>query len=160
MFQYLVKSATILAMLHMVFGCAWHHGLKHPQSCITGNVAWDCCQHEQDDPDHSLRSESSAEQHDHGMAYSNGNEYRIGHPGECEQHQPSHGVCQDDRCIFTLSTNADDESAGQLQICHGGIWHCPIATHSPLLNSQRRQPGCSGIAQGMRAHLFLTVQII
>ncbi len=152
MHSILVKLATITTMLHMALGCAWHHGLAAPHTCMdhgTGSLA---CDHGGDDactghhPDHA--SHQSGPTVDSGC-----------HPGCQANHQHHHSGCQDDRCSFHPSNKFDPDSIRHLaEYLNGAVANTLlVAVPADYCRIDCSRHPC---APGMRAHLYYCVLVL
>lgn len=152
-----VKIATLAVMFHMAFGCVWHHGLVGSHVCLKDAVGSSCCDH-----------------HDEVHMHDPGNS-RLAHREHAElpydatplagcddlNHQDAHFCCHDDSCTYSQVVDFDCEAITKLTEYLGGALNRAVKTVSVSpVDTWQLPPVCQHSAPGLRAHLYLCVQIL
>lgn len=156
--SFLVHLASLAVMVHMTFGCNWHHGLGSTHAC-TNQSALSCCS---SDANNSADREDHEDGHEHGDHDHDSELPRTTtFDGDESSDSHSHFCCQDDGCNVTkvvkfvfkpldFSTpylgGAEDLAVAQLAAYPGSVI-------DPL-------PDCKCFAQKVRSHLQFSIQLI
>ena len=175
-------------MVHMAFGCAWHHGIAATHTCIAGKATvqsscageanscrskTSCCgassTHNQRIVDQNSGHGDCG--HDHGekkqqvdTGYSDKYDFAgvSAEPGCAGNHSHDHSTCQNDRCSFKRVVAFDLQRLVDVDEYHGCTSATTIQLNSVRVSSKtlgRFLPSRS-IAPEMRAHLYLCVMIL
>ena len=152
-----VTIATLIAMIHMAIGCAWHHGIRGEGGCsrtchavVDASLCQACDADQESDvhrKGHSLVDTLTPCPVDSpcGLALSN--------PTGAE-----HSPCVDDRCTFTRPGSVDigKDADWVVQLQPGFLTRTDTPTQA--LDGRVRDCRMAGIfPPNLRAHLFLGV---
>jgi len=163
--SFLVHLASIAVMVHMTFGCSWHHGLAAASECSHTDSLSSCCvtvepdSHDEsghDDHDGHERADHDCDDKSHEK--SSLPDSTFDHGDQDSDH--NHFCCSDDGCNvikvvkfkFTLFDSLTQylggaEASAILQAASTGFAIDPF-------------PDCVFFAPNVRAHLILGVQLI
>ena len=153
----IIHIASLAVMVHMTFGCNWHHGFGSAHACENQNSLSYCCASNENDSASELVDVHDCDghgDHDHDSDLP----LRSTFDADDSEHNHSHLCCQDDGChvikavkyVFTPL----DFSISYL----GGVEKAAIAKASVF--TVDRFPDCRFAALKIRSHLLFAVQLI
>ncbi len=156
--SFLVHIASLAVMVHMTFGCSWHHGLGSANACANQDTLSTCCssvegEHADSGHDH--------DGHEHGVCDAEFPELESALGAEEPTHGHNHLCCQDDGCklikLVKFVYGPLDFSTTYL----GGAENAAVATTMSYPGSSVNPfPDCNCLAPKMRSHLLLGKQLI
>lgn len=153
----LVKIATVAVMFHMALGCVWHHGLGGPHVCMKNDVGSSCCDHSDEVHAHEP-GDSQHSHHEHTEFPSDTNP--LATCGDLND-PDAHFCCHDDSCTYSQAIDFDYDAITKLTEYLGGVLNSSVRTVSVSpVDSWQAPPVCQRSAPGLRAHLYLCVQIL
>ncbi len=155
---FLVHIANLAVVMHLTFGCNWHHGMNSIHKCSANDVSVSeccsaeiesepaCCDHESDEPQQSEKQPSSIVCVVDEIHHESSNEH-------------CHHGCTDDGCDFNTVV--------RLEFCPIDFSTAYICGHDCLAVQSFRlslgfesPPDNSFCALKLRPHLFLGVQLL
>jgi hypothetical protein len=164
--------AILTVMMHMTFGCAWHHGLSTPHHCHADSAhsALDVDEPTQSNDDghccgcsHSTAGSEDLIHSaiDSSTTWNSPNESALTLGCDSGDHSHDHATCRNDRCVFKETC------------CEEFIRHLEFnqMLQSMILNSTKPvdefhagfafdNGAIKNVAPGMRAHLYFGVLIL
>lgn len=155
-------------MLHMTFGCSWHHGFGNAHACMNQGLP-SVCNHENKTAEADCGGDEhnrAHEEHAHGehehqhqeQRQPTVDELKIATACDRSDHDHGHADCQDDSC--TVTQNAKPVAVpGDFMVEYlGGVESSSIADASIISGSVGDPfPDCSNTLPALRTHLLLGV---
>ncbi len=168
----LIKLATLMAMVHMSLGCAWHHGLGH-SSCesVEADSSASVCDHDHrrchadhSDHEHAVIETTKFQSCDHGSCVANHGSCVANH-GSCVANHGTHhdhAGCHDDGCHFIVAKTFDCNGLVPLHLYFGDVAAALIVSCNSVQLDRFNEfhPASAAFATGVRANLLLGVLIV
>lgn len=157
--SFLVHFAIIAVMVHMTFGCSWHHGFGSAHACTSQNSLSNCCSNSKNP---SVRKDSDHDGHHHcDDEHESPSSKSTFDLDDHSSHNPLHPGCQDDGCTVIKTVrfvfSPLDFSVAYL----GGAENSAITNNTENSGiTVNPYPDYSGMARNLRTHLLLGVQIL
>lgn len=152
----LVKISTLAVMFHMAFGCVWHHGHVGSHVCMKDDTNESCCDHHNESHGHDAENSPTGPR-EHAEAPCDLNTS----PDCGDLHGDKHFCCHDDSCKYSQDIDFDCDEIMKLTEYLGGVLNSSVKTtsFSPIVVWQ--MPTAFRLsAPGLRAHLYLCVQLL
>ena len=152
-----ITIATVVAMIHMAIGCAWHHGINGRGECHAF-----CAVQSETSPcsacyghDHPVRGDSVEVRSDGALCRSGdsvGENVWVGQSGS------GHSPCVDDRCTFTRPESVGFDGQSEAVDCGIPVFSWYESAVAPTV-PELVVPVCSSrlYPPSLRAHLFLGI---
>lgn len=155
----LLRAASFAVMLHMAFGCSWHHGFSAANACNDTCMSSDCQTGVKPKPSHDCC-------HDHEDLEDSENEPKASDPCNQKEHNEpdspgNHLCCCDDGCNAIPTVEFAFASIDFSTACPGGSGFTAIVGASP--NSSLLVdpfPDSAYLTLKLRMHLAIGVQLI
>jgi len=159
---FLVHLASLAVMLHMAFGCHWHHGLGAAGACAHQSRPSACCLVQETEHDSECDEDHADQDHEHH----HGDHEDVDAPltlafdSDGAGHGHHHSCCQDDGCNLIKVVQYEFTSLDFVARYLGGAEDSSILGADAARSLCDPFPDCRCFAPNVRAHLLLGVQLI
>jgi len=161
---FLEHLACMAVMVHMTFGCSWHHGIGSASACDNPNGLISCCGSIHSDSDEQVVCPELFEyghtchvhvDHDSGLSGVSGLDLF-----DSNRHGNSHLCCHDDGCVFLRLVEFQFIDIDFLTPYFGFVETLAILTPSSLNPLASYSEFFEVYTPKVRTHLLNCVQII